>query len=69
MDRVKIDRDLYKNDILYRFFSQQISDVEYKISINSEKLKSLSREQEELKRGKKKLVELRRELKHHTTAV
>ena len=61
-------KELLKTDILYRFFSRQISDVDYKISKNADQLRKLYTEQEELKRGKKELVQLRRELNQRTTA-
>ena len=62
------DIDLYKNDILYRFFSNQIMSVDSEIKRNSEAIEKLAKKQVELKRGKSELVKLRRELKHRTTA-
>ena len=68
MKSSKFNREEYRNDVLYRFFTDQIDKVEWEIQKNSDSLKKLSQKQEELKRGRKKMIELRRELKQRTTA-
>ena len=61
------DKKLLKEDALYRFFTHQIYKVDYEINIYSDKLNKLSREQEELKKGKTELVKLRCELVQRLT--
>ena len=62
------DIELYKSDILYRFFSNQILGLEHEIRDNAAAIERLAKKQAELKRGKAELVKLRRELKQRTTA-
>jgi|BioPla2DNA2_1021312.scaffolds.fasta_scaffold159423_2 hypothetical protein len=62
------DRELYKSDILYRFFSNRILGLEYEIRDNAAAIEKLAKKQAELKRGKAELVKLRRELKQRITA-
>lgn len=57
------DIELYKSDILYRFFSNQILGLEHEIRDNAAAIEKLAKKQAELKRGKAELVKLRRELK------
>lgn len=62
------DIELYKSDILYRFFSNQILGLENEIRDNAAAIEKLAKKQAELKRGKAELVKLRRELKQRITA-
>ena len=51
-----------KNDILYRFFTNQIYKIESEIKDNSQQIKKLTDAQIVLKRGRAEMVKLRREL-------
>ena len=56
------DKQLLVSDPLYRFFTDKIFEIESEIRRNSESIKKLSEKQESLKRGRSKMVELRKEL-------
>jgi hypothetical protein len=56
------EKELYKSDAVYRFLTNQIYSASGEIDTNKDALKKLSEKQEELKRGRATLVELRRDL-------
>ena len=56
------EKELYKNDSVYRYLTNQICSTSSEIRRTKEELKRLSDKQEELKRGRSALVELRRDL-------
>lgn len=56
------DVELYKTNPLYRYLTDKLYEADRDIKHNKEKLLKLSFEQKSLKRGRSKLIELRREL-------
>jgi hypothetical protein len=56
------EHELYIKSPLYRYIFSQLSELNYKIARRKDQIKSLVAEQEADKRGKKALVELRREV-------
>jgi len=59
---MKEDRELYKTNPLYRYFTDRLYEADRDVRENKDKLLKLSFEQKALKRGRSKLIELRREL-------